>query len=336
MRIFYLIFLFNYLALKHSTSAGSIQQTQDEYHENLVIKPLKVCSRKRSLLDVLFHFEFLVTVKFDTTNSKIYQHYKFFPRQIGEMVQQHNVRSFELSFAQGTWFSEDWGYPPTDSALTGAKITGVVDELNDTENWIGLVNSLSGIYCASLNQASMENVVSSKSNFVGKNFDFFNDLNPDSKSYNTTTFIGFLPRENVCTENLTPFIKQLPCKNKAGIAQLLNPYKLFPSKYYSMSTYFSEHCEDGSQCNSKVWTFKQTVTTVLVAPYTSEISTENLFDRNMDTVCSIADSSKVWLLQEPGSDIAFDPNPLLNCKKSIDGDFTIFERSLLEENGTVF
>jgi phosphatidylinositol glycan class T len=44
-----------------------------------------------------------------------------------------------------------------------------------------------------------------------------------------------LPSENVCTENLTPFVHMLPCKTKSGIAQLLNPYRLFDADWHGMS-----------------------------------------------------------------------------------------------------
>ena len=46
---------------------------------------------------------------------------------------------------------------------------------------------------------------------------------------------GTLPGEVVCTENLTPFIKMLPCKGKAGISSLLDGHKLFDASWQSMS-----------------------------------------------------------------------------------------------------
>jgi len=46
---------------------------------------------------------------------------------------------------------------------------------------------------------------------------------------------GFLPSEHVCTENLTPFYKLLPCKSFSGIATLLNPHKLFDADWHGMS-----------------------------------------------------------------------------------------------------
>ncbi len=46
---------------------------------------------------------------------------------------------------------------------------------------------------------------------------------------------GTLPREPVCTENLTPFLKLLPCKGKAGISTLLDGHKLFDASWQSMA-----------------------------------------------------------------------------------------------------
>ena len=46
---------------------------------------------------------------------------------------------------------------------------------------------------------------------------------------------GTLPGEVVCTENLTPFLKMLPCKGKAGISSLFDGHKLFDASWQSMS-----------------------------------------------------------------------------------------------------
>ena len=72
---------------------------------------------------------------------------------------------------------------------------------------------------------------------------------------------GTLPREVVCTENLTPFLKLLPCKGKGGIASLLDGHKLFDASWQSMSIDVRSVCpEDGSQCSIEM---EQTVDMVL-------------------------------------------------------------------------
>jgi phosphatidylinositol glycan class T len=58
---------------------------------------------------------------------------------------------------------------------------------------------------------------------------------------------GTLPGEVVCTENLTPFLKLLPCKGKAGVASLLDGHKLFDAAWQSMSIDVRPVCA-GTEC----------------------------------------------------------------------------------------
>lgn len=71
---------------------------------------------------------------------------------------------------------------------------------------------------------------------------------------------GALPREPVCTENLTPFLKLLPCKGKAGISSLLDGHRLFDAQWQSMSIDVKPVCEDGGKCQLQM---EQTVDMVL-------------------------------------------------------------------------
>lgn len=71
---------------------------------------------------------------------------------------------------------------------------------------------------------------------------------------------GTLPREVVCTENLTPFLKLLPCKGKAGISSLLDGHKLFDASWQSMSIDVRPVCSDGKDC---VLEITQTIDMVL-------------------------------------------------------------------------
>ena len=72
---------------------------------------------------------------------------------------------------------------------------------------------------------------------------------------------GTLPREVVCTENLTPFLKLLPCKGKAGIASLLDGHKLFDASWQSMAIDVRSVClQKRSDCSIEM---EQTVDMVL-------------------------------------------------------------------------
>jgi phosphatidylinositol glycan class T len=82
-------------------------------------------------------------------------------------------------------------------------------------HWKRLVNTLSGLFCASLNFLD-----ASQTSFPVKAF----GQTQDDGLY---LLHGALPREPVCTENLTPFLKMLPCQGKVGISSLLDSHKIF-------------------------------------------------------------------------------------------------------------
>lgn len=82
-----------------------------------------------------------------------------------------------------------------------------------------------------------------------------------SNNTNTHLLYGVLPREVVCTENLTPFLKLLPCKGKAGIATLLDGHKLFDASWQSMAIDVRPVCpSEGGEC---VLEIEQTIDMVL-------------------------------------------------------------------------
>lgn len=73
--------------------------------------------------------------------------------------------------------------------------------------WHSLTNTLSGLFCASLNFID-ETLTTQPALSFG----------PDDATKSTSQLrFGYLPHENVCTENLTPWIKLLPCKAKVKL-----------------------------------------------------------------------------------------------------------------------
>ena len=72
---------------------------------------------------------------------------------------------------------------------------------------------------------------------------------------------GVLPGEVVCTENLTPFLKLLPCKGKAGISSLLDGHKVFDAAWQSMAIDVRPVCpSDRIECLVEI---QQTIDIVL-------------------------------------------------------------------------
>lgn len=73
---------------------------------------------------------------------------------------------------------------------------------------------------------------------------------------------GTLPGEVVCTENLTPFVKLLPCKGKAGVSSLFDGHKLFDASWQSMSIDVRPVCQNDSQSECQI-EIEQTIDMVL-------------------------------------------------------------------------
>lgn len=95
--------------------------------------------------------------------------------------------------------------------------------------WLILTNALSGLFCASLNFVDSTRTIRPVLTFTSDVKDAGNS------SANLHLLHGTLPNEVVCTENLTPFLKLLPCKGKAGVSSLLDGHKLFDASWQSMA-----------------------------------------------------------------------------------------------------
>lgn len=105
MTIFFLLALV-FAAL----SAGS---AASNYHENLLLQPFPPSS-------LLASFNF----KSNTTQTSFeQQHFRYFPRALGQILQHANTRELHLRFTTGRWDSESWGSRPWDGAKEGG--TGV-------------------------------------------------------------------------------------------------------------------------------------------------------------------------------------------------------------------
>ena len=121
--------------------------------------------------------------------------------------------------------------------------------------WITLNHALSGLFCASLNF-----IDSTRTSRPVMTFEPTGD-HPSESLLNLHLLHGTLPREVVCTENLTPFLKLLPCKGKAGVSSLLDGHKLFDASWQSMSIDVRPLCPyNSSECIVEI---EQTIDMVL-------------------------------------------------------------------------
>ena len=116
------------------------------------------------------------------------------------------------------------------------------------QRWKGLTNGLAGLLCASLGSLDERRTTSPSIGFrpegdlpSGEIFctrvSILLPSDNESIGVSHQLLYATLPSESVCTENLTPFIKLLPCKAKSGIAVLLNPHRIFDADWHGMGVH---------------------------------------------------------------------------------------------------
>ncbi|GLJ51684.1 hypothetical protein SUGI_1098370 [Cryptomeria japonica] len=287
---------------------------EEEYIEELILRPLP--DRK-----VLAHFDF--TNSLPPTN--IYgRHHKIFPKAIYQLVQKFRIQEMELSFTQGRWNYERWGgYDSLSSSNAkppGVELWAIFDVPLDQvdETWKKLTHALSGLFCASVN------FLESSAAYASPEWTFRSDLinntsemqdvkhttSSDSIKVSSSRLrYGALPREAVCTENLTPWLKLLPCRDKAGIAALFDRPSIYRGFYHSqrLRVLSGEFSSEKTSKHLEGTLLQQTLTLVLqpgnahdVAYASGQLiqpswSIRSLFGRELVGKCLIAKSSSVFL-----------------------------------------
>jgi GPI-anchor transamidase subunit T len=121
-------------------------------------------------------------------------------------------------------------FPPS-STPDGGEQPGSIDE-----RWKALQNSLSGLFCASLGSMDTHHTTSPTRAFPPTG-DLPRLPAPHTHKHTYSLRHATLPAERVCTENLTPFLKLLPCPARAGIAALLEPHKVFDADWHGLGVH---------------------------------------------------------------------------------------------------
>ena len=160
--------------------------------------------------------------------------------------------------------------------------------------WSDLVNSLSGLFCASLNFIDSGKTVRPVLSFEPEGA--LEEMQPAQRSSTGESrgrrelLHGMLPHEVVCTENLTPFLKLLPSKGKAGISSLLDGHKVFDANWQTMSIDVRPICPPNQQCELEI---HQTVDMVLDIERSMRTN-ENRIPRPPPVEELICDESKTY------------------------------------------
>ncbi|XP_043706495.1 GPI transamidase component PIG-T isoform X2 [Telopea speciosissima] len=256
--------------------AGSTEE--EEFSEELLLKPLP--DQK-----VLAHFHFDSRAPPSITHGR---HHRVFPKATAQLVQKFRIREMELSVTQGRWNYERWGgFDPVSSANAkppGVELWAVFDVPPDQvdSTWKNLTHTLSGLFCASIN------FLESSTAYASPHWSF--------RSFSGTLRYGALPREAVCTENLTPWLKLLPCRDKAGLAVLMDRPSIYRGFYHSQRLKLIS-TESGSEVGVEREILLEHTLTVVLQP--SELqpswSLSSIFGRKITGKCVLAKSSTVFI-----------------------------------------
>lgn len=272
-----------------SAAIGEGGGGEEDFSEALLLKPLP--DRK-----VLAHFHFETGAPETPSYGR---HHRLFPKSIAQLVKKFHIQEMELSFTQGRWNYESWGgFEPIASSNAkppGVELWAVFDVPPDDvdASWKNLTHSLSGLFCASIN------FLESSTAYAAPEWSF--RPAPGSLRY------GTLPREAVCTENLTPWLKLLPCRDKAGISSLMDRPSIYRGFYHSQRLRLRSVKTSSDGTHSSI-ILEQTLTVVL-HPNIQKTSTVNygenklqpswsmssLFGRKIGGTCLLAKSSNVYL-----------------------------------------
>lgn len=159
-------------------------------------------------------------------SSDDHHDYKFLPSLIHRLFRDQQIDSFELGLTQGFWRPTLWGLhpkwstPPTGASLLVHYDEGLSKEEVDTR-WESLVHLLNGMFCTSL-----VDIVPKMTSFPK----LFPSGSPGEENWR----YGRLSGETMCSENLRPWKKMLPCK-QSGLVSLLEPRHLLSSRFFSLS-----------------------------------------------------------------------------------------------------
>lgn len=241
--------------------------------ESYYVRPL--------LHKVLSHFEFTVVDKMDT------MHFQKFPKSIGQILHKYHVAEFKLSMTSGTWDYNHWDYQFS-GGPNGAEFWVKLDTDNRStsqmdRDWKGVKAEMAAMFSVSLNLLKADRTYSSSMEWTTLEYRRFSKVD-DVKGF----YYGVLPREEVCTENGTPWLKLLPCRTHAGLGMLIDPLVLAGSDYYSIGIHATR--------NHTNLSLKQTLTHVVRNDKAIKLKDLWKVKKGKKLVaCPVADSSVMYV-----------------------------------------
>uniref|UniRef100_A0A1Q3FBX1 Putative gpi transamidase complex n=1 Tax=Culex tarsalis TaxID=7177 RepID=A0A1Q3FBX1_CULTA len=255
----------------------------DVFDEELLIKPLP---------DGFVYSYFQFTTRWQLTRNDSLLHTHLVSRSLAELFHHYDVSELHLSFTSGIWRYENWGFPVVDAG-PGAEVWAWFNAGDDREvdaRWKQLCGTLSGLFCASLSFVDGTNTFRPEYSLRPQTHRF------GGGQANKIRYAA-LPREIVCTENLTPWKKLLPCKLREGFASLLTPDHVYSGNYHSLALHVRKLCEN-AECSGRFQLeVRQSVGLVQDQRLFGgkDWSVRKLFGQGLEGACTLAASSKLYV-----------------------------------------
>eukprot|EP00210_Caulerpa_lentillifera_P001617 g1555.t1 len=215
-------------------------------------------------------------------STRSMKHNVRFPAATSTLAKSSVFQSMELHLTQGHWNLEKWGPAPMSVHPHGAELIAWLDPSFLPEEvpniWKDLTTDFSALFCGSFGSVdASEKVIFTKAGSPP----FWN---PYSR------IAAFLPQEPVCVENLTPWLKLLPCKGKKGLASIFSSQALFQGVFHGMHTRIMKSNEYGALILS------QKIEVVFKAHVLKkETKFRNLLSAESFASCPVADSARLFI-----------------------------------------
>ena len=257
--------LFAYLVLVADVLLTSVLGVES-FNETLTLRPL-VGGR----VHAAFTFEL-------ASDASSIHHFSLLPRPLLQPVASLGVQELRLAMNKGRWMYEEWGSPAPgtlgdDGVASGAEVWASIN--NDTEmwpRWRVLTSALASVSCASLDGID-------ETTTIMPNYLYFGTNSPVVHAYLTS--------ESVCTENISPLLKLLPCKSGAGLASLIKPHSILQAEFHGVSLHVLQ--------KNNVWhvTIRVHVVKRPSQRQDTRWTMNELFSAQLEKTCPVSTSSQV-------------------------------------------